>query len=58
MFSFQQTLDQLSAAEVPNLDKAKANVEEFTREVLAQLIAGEGGREREDDETPERVGIA
>jgi chromosome partitioning protein len=58
MFSFQQTLDQLSAAEVPNLDKAKANVEEFTREVLAKLIAEEGGREREDDETPERVGIA
>jgi chromosome partitioning protein len=58
MFSFQQTLDQLSAAEVPNLDKAKANVEEFTREVLAKLIAEEGGREREDDETPERLGIA
>src|SRR6202051_842921 len=27
MFSFQQTLDGLNAAEVPNLDKARANVE-------------------------------
>src|SRR5271163_3089414 len=29
VFSFRQTLDGLSAADVPNLDKAKTNVEEF-----------------------------
>jgi hypothetical protein len=27
----------LSAAEVPNLDKAKTNVGEFAREILAKL---------------------
>src|SRR5580704_5008742 len=47
IFSFQQTLDGLSAAEVPNLDKAKANVEEFAREILARLVAEEGGRTEE-----------
>jgi chromosome partitioning protein len=44
IFSFQQTLDGLNASEVPNLDKAKTNVEEFAREVLARLVAEEGGR--------------
>ena len=47
IFSFQQTLDGLSAAEVPNLDKAKTNVEEFAREILARLVAEEGGRNEE-----------
>jgi chromosome partitioning protein len=47
IFSFQQTLDGLSASEVPNLDKAKSNVEEFAREILARLVAEEGGRSEE-----------
>ena len=48
IFSFQETLDALSAADVPNLDKAKANVDEFTREILSKLAVEVGGRERED----------
>ncbi len=47
IFAFQQTLDGLSASDVPNLDKAKTNVEEFAREILARLIAEEGGRNEE-----------
>ena len=57
IFSFQQTLDGLNAADVPNLDKAKANVEEFTREILAKL-AEEGGREREGNERHAVGGVA
>ena len=44
VFSFRQTLDGLSAADVPNLDKAKLNVLEFAHEVLERLAAEEGGR--------------
>jgi len=46
IFSFQQTLDGLNAADVPNLDKAKTNVEEFAREILAKLAEEGGGREK------------
>jgi len=46
------------AADVPNLDKAKANVEDFAREILAKLAAEEGGREREDDEVTDVAGAA
>lgn len=44
VFSFQQTLDGLNSAQVPNLDKAKLNVLEFVEEVFARLAAEEGGR--------------
>jgi len=44
VFSFQQTLDGLNAAEVPNLDKAKLNVLEFVHEVPERLAAEQGGR--------------
>ena len=51
VFAFQQTLDGLNPAEVPNLDKAKANVEALAREILmklqAELEAGQGGRQTE-----------
>src|SRR5271169_126526 len=51
VFSFQQTLDGLSAAEVPNLDKAKLNVWEFVQEVVERLKAEEeGSKEKEEDE--------
>src|ERR1022692_1863769 len=33
VFPFQQTLDTLNPADVPNLDKAKANVEALAREI-------------------------
>src|SRR5271170_409529 len=59
VFSFQQTLDGLSAADVPNLDKAKLNVWEFVHEVVARLKAVEEGRGQEDDnETPAVAGAA
>jgi chromosome partitioning protein len=59
IFSFQQTLDGLSAADVPNLDKAKTNVEEFAREILSKLAAEEeGGREEEDEEATDMAGAA
>jgi len=45
IFAFQQTLDGLSPAEVPNLDKAKTNVEEFARELLVRLAEEQGGGE-------------
>jgi chromosome partitioning protein len=43
VFSFQQTLDGLNPAEVPNLDRARLNVWEFVREVVERLKAEEGG---------------
>jgi len=42
VFSFQQTLDGLNAADVANLEKAKANVLEFVKEVLERLRTQEG----------------
>src|SRR5271163_1682607 len=47
VFSFQQTLDGLAAAEVPNLDKAKLNVLRFVEEVFERLAAEEGGRKED-----------
>lgn len=58
IFSFQQTLDGLSAVDVPNLDKAKLNVWEFVHEVVECLKAEEGGREREEDQAAVMVGVA
>jgi chromosome partitioning protein len=58
VFSFQQTLDGLSPADVPNLDKAKLNLWEFVHEVIARLKANEGGREEEGGETTNVAGAA
>ncbi|MGA8598131.1 MAG: hypothetical protein WB676_25720 [Bryobacteraceae bacterium] len=58
VFSFQQTLDGLSAADVPNLDRAKLNIWEFVHEVLARLKAEEGGREEGEDQTSDVAGAA
>lgn len=38
VFAFQQTLDGLDPAEVPNIDKAKANVDELMIEIMTRLI--------------------
>lgn len=56
VFSFQRTLDQLSSADVPNLDKARLNVWEFVHEVVERLKAEEGGGE--EDETLTVAGAA
>jgi len=58
VFSFQQTLDGLNAAEVPNLDKAKLNVWEFVHEVVARLKAEQGGREEERESSSNVAGAA
>jgi chromosome partitioning protein len=47
IFSFQQTLDGLSAADVPNLDKAKLNVLEFALEVIERLPSEQGSGKEE-----------
>jgi chromosome partitioning protein len=57
IFFFNQTLDGLNPQEVPNLDKAKLNVLEFTHEVLERIAAEQGGR-KEDTETPAVAGAA
>jgi len=56
VFSFQQTLDGLSAADVPNLEKAKLNLWEFVEEVLERLKSTEVGREEEGGETANMAG--
>ena len=59
VFSFQQTLDGLNPADVPNLDKAKLNVWEFVEEVVERLKEmEEGGQERDDNETLNVAGAA
>jgi len=58
VFSFRQTLDGLSAADVPNLDKAKLNLWEFVEEVLERLKSTEGGRKEERGETANMAGAA
>jgi chromosome partitioning protein len=44
IFSFQQTLDALDPAAVPNLDKARVNVAQFAEEVIARILAEQDGR--------------
>jgi chromosome partitioning protein len=60
VFSFQQTLDGLNPADVPNLDKARANVWEFVHEVVKRLKAVEegGGREEEAVNATDIAGAA
>jgi chromosome partitioning protein len=59
VFSFQQTLDGLNPADVPNLDRARLNVWEFVREVVERLKAEEGGgTERENDQASDVAGAA
>lgn len=43
IMAFQQTLDGLSASDVPNLNKAKVNVLELAEEVFQRLSAEQGG---------------
>src|SRR5665213_41108 len=45
VFAFQNTLDGLNPADVPNLDKAKLNVWEFVHEVVSRLKELEEGGE-------------
>jgi chromosome partitioning protein len=58
IFSFQQTLDGLSASEVPNLDKAKLNVLDLTHEILIRLSAEEDDNEQENSEASDVAGAA
>ena len=58
LFSFQQTLDGLDPASVPNLDKARQNVGEFAHEVIARIVADQGGRKGHDEGTANVAGAA
>jgi chromosome partitioning protein len=59
VFSFQQTLDGLNPADVPNLDKARINVWEFVHEVVERLkMIEEGNRESADGEPSDVAGAA
>jgi chromosome partitioning protein len=57
VFSFRQTLDGLSPADVPNLDKAKINVLKFVEEVFERLAMEEGAR-KEDAKASAVAGAA
>jgi chromosome partitioning protein len=57
VFSFRQTLDGLSPADVPNLDKAKINVLKFVEEVFERLAVEEGTR-KEDAKASAVAGAA
>ena len=46
MFSFMQPLEALDPKDVPNLDKAVANAEEFTAEVIERLREGRGNAKK------------
>lgn len=46
MFSFMQPLETLDPKDVPNLDKAVANAEEFTAEVIERLREGRGNAKK------------
>src|ERR1700733_8716563 len=62
VFAFRQTFDGLNSTEVPNLDKAKANVESLAREILmrlqAQLEAEQDSRGRESTAINDVAGAA
>jgi len=58
IFSFQQTLDGLNPADVPNLDKAKLNVWEFVHEVVSRLKSVEQGSGKEENESKETTDVA
>lgn len=49
IFFFNQTLDGLNPQEVPNLEKAKLNVLEFTREVIERIAAEQGSRKEDQN---------
>jgi chromosome partitioning protein len=52
LFSFQQTLDGLDPAAVPNLQNAKANVGEFAHEMITRLATEQGATNEETEATP------
>ncbi|HTB11070.1 MAG TPA: ParA family protein [Bryobacteraceae bacterium] len=58
VFAFQQTLDQLNPADVPNLDRAKANVWELAYEVLERLKSEQGRGPQEEETTTDMAGAA
>lgn len=52
VFAFQQTLDGLDPCEVPNIDKAKSNVDDLMIEVMKRLIEalkGQGSESPPED---------
>ena len=58
VFAFRQTLDQLDAREVPNLDKAKLNVWELAHEIIDRLKGKQGRGRQEDEQTADVAEVA
>jgi chromosome partitioning protein len=58
VFAFQQTLDQLNPADVPNLDKARLNVWALAHEILERLTRGEGRGHTSDEQKTDIAGAA
>jgi len=58
VFSFQQTLDGLSPAEVPNLDKAKLNVWHLAHEILERLKTEQGRGSVSSEQAADVAGAA
>ncbi len=52
IFSFRQTLDTLDPKDVPNLDKAIVNAEQFAVEVIERLRAHRQSNAKAEDVTP------
>ena len=58
IISFEQTLDGLNPADVPNLDKAKRNAWDFVEEVVERLKALEEGRTKRENTEADKAGAA
>ena len=58
LFSFQQTLDGLDPAAVPNLEAARANVGAFVHEVVTRLAAEQAERDEQGDSGHAAAGAA
>ena len=58
VFSFQETHDGLRSNDVPNLDKARTNVDELVSEILTRLAGEQGGREESKSEDDVVAGAA
>jgi chromosome partitioning protein len=58
VFAFRQTLDQLNPSEVPNLEKAKANVWELAYEIIERLKSDGGRGSQAEESTTDMAGAA
>jgi chromosome partitioning protein len=55
IFGFDQTLDGLDPAQVPNIEKAKRNVAEFAHEIMTRIKAAQGDGKDDEETLPAEV---